>query len=77
MRRLNTILSLSFSKSYSDGGTGLTRKAITKHFYLELNRVYFIRLRQILRSLSHNAIQLINDQKASTVVKHIEKNMTN
>ena len=51
MRRLNTILSLSFPSLIA----------------FKTNPEEFI----------HNAIQLINDQKASTVVKHIEYDKLN
>lgn len=64
------------SRSYSDGGTGLTRKAIA-NILSRIEPSVFHSFKTNPEEFIHNAIQLINDQKASTVVKHIEYDKLN
>ena len=64
------------SKSYSDGGTGLTRKAIAS-ILSRIEPIVFSLFKINPEEFIHNAIQLINDQKASTVVEHIEYDQLN
>lgn len=64
------------SRSYSDGGTGLTRKAIAS-ILSRIEPSVFHSFKTNPEEFIHNAIQLINDQKASTVVKHIEYDKLN
>ena len=64
------------AKSQSDGGTSLTRKAIAE-ILGRLNPDVFAQFKTNPEEFIHNAIQLINGQKASTVVEHIEYNKMN
>ena len=64
------------AKSQSDGGTSLTRKAIAE-ILGRLNPDIFAQFKTNPEEFIHNAIQLINGQKASTVVEHIEYNKMN
>ena len=64
------------AKSQNDGGTSLTRKAIAE-ILGRLNPDIFAQFKTNPEEFIHNAIQLINGQKASTVVEHIEYNKMN
>lgn len=64
------------SKSQNDGGTSLTRKAIAK-ILSEIDPAVFDKFKINPEEFIHNAIQLINEQKASTVVEHIEYDKLN
>ncbi len=64
------------AKSQSDGGTSLTRKAVAE-ILGRLNPDVFAQFKTNPEEFIHNAIQLINGQKASTVVEHIEYNKMN
>ena len=64
------------SKSQNDGGTSLTRKAITK-ILAGIEPATFDKFKTNPEEFIHNAIQLINEQKASTVVEHIEYDKLN
>ena len=64
------------SKSQNDGGTSLTRKAIAK-ILSEIDPAVFNKFKINPEEFIHNAIQLINEQKASTVVEHIEYDKLN
>ena len=61
------------SKSQSDGGTSLTRRAIAE-ILSRIEPEVFNKFKTNPEEFIHNAIQLINEQKASTVVEHIEYN---
>ena len=61
------------SKSQSDGGTSLTRRAIAE-ILSKIESGVFDKFKTNPEEFIHNAIQLINEQKASTVVEHIEYN---
>lgn len=64
------------SKSQNDGGTSLTRKAIADVLTgIEPSVFNFFKTNP--EEFIHNAIQLINEQKASTVVEHIEYDKLN
>ena len=64
------------SKSQSEGGTSLTRKAIAE-ILTKINPEVFAKFKTNPEEFIHNAIQLINEQKASTVVEHIEYDKMN
>ena len=64
------------SKSQNDGGTSLTRKAIAK-ILSEIEPGIFDKFKTNPEEFIHNAIQLINEQKASTVIEHIEYDKLN
>ena len=64
------------SKSQNDGGTSLTRKAIAK-ILSEIDPAVFNKFKINPEEFIHNAIQLINEQKASTVVEHIQYDKLN
>jgi type III restriction enzyme len=64
------------SKSQNDSGTSLTRKAITK-ILAGIEPATFDKFKTNPEEFIHNAIQLINEQKASTVVEHIEYDKLN
>ena len=65
-----------FAESQNDGGTSLTRQAIAKIFS-GIEPATFDKFKTNPEEFIHNAIQLINEQKASTVVEHIEYNKLN
>lgn len=64
------------SKSQNDGGTSLTRKAIAD-ILTGIEPGVFDLFKTNPEEFIHNAIQLINEQKASTVVEHIEYDRLN
>lgn len=64
------------SKSHDDGGTSLTRKTIA-NILSRIEPSVFSLFKTNPEEFIHNAIQLINDQKASTVVEHIEYDQLN
>lgn len=64
------------SKSQNDGGTSLTRKAIAE-ILSGIEPAVFDKFKTNPEEFIHNAIQLINEQKASTVVEHIEYDKLN
>lgn len=64
------------SKSHDDGGTSLTRKTIA-NILSRIEPIVFSLFKINPEEFIHNAIQLINDQKASTVVEHIEYDQLN
>lgn len=64
------------SKSQNDGGTSLTRKAIAE-ILSGIEPTVFDKFKTNPEEFIHNAIQLINEQKASTVVEHIEYDKLN
>lgn len=64
------------SKSQNDGGTSLTRKAIAE-ILTGIEPSVFNLFKTNPEEFIHNAIQLINEQKASTVVEHIEYDKLN
>ena len=64
------------SKSQNDGGTSLTRKAIAE-ILAGIEPATFDKFKTNPEEFIHNAIQLINEQKASTVVEHIEYDKLN
>ncbi len=64
------------SKSQNDGGTSLTRGAIAK-ILTGIEPGTFDKFKTNPEEFIHNAIQLINEQKASTVVEHIEYDKLN
>ena len=64
------------SKSQNDGGTSLTRKAIAE-ILSGIEPGIFDKFKTNPEEFIHNAIQLINEQKASTVVEHIEYDKLN
>lgn len=64
------------SKSHDDGGTSLTRKTIA-NILSRIEPTVFSSFKTNPEEFIHNAIQLINDQKASTVVEHIEYDQLN
>lgn len=64
------------SKSQNDGGTSLTRKAIAD-ILTGIESSVFDLFKTNPEEFIHNAIQLINEQKASTVVEHIEYDRLN
>lgn len=64
------------SKSQNDGGTSLTRKAIAE-ILSGIEPAIFDKFKTNPEEFIHNAIQLINEQKASIVVEHIEYNKLN
>lgn len=64
------------SKSQNDGGTSLTRRAIAK-ILSGIEPATFAMFKTNPEEFIHNAIQLINEQKASIVVEHIEYDTLN
>lgn len=64
------------SKSQNDGGTSLTRKAIAE-ILTGIEPSVFNLFKTNPEEFIHNAIQLINEQKASTIVEHIEYDKLN
>lgn len=64
------------SKSQNDGGTSLTRKAIAE-ILAGIEPATFDKFKTNPEEFIHNAIQLVNEQKASTVVEHIEYDKLN
>lgn len=64
------------SKSQNDGGTSLTRKAIAK-ILSEIDPAVFDKFKINPEEFIYNAIQLINEQKASTVIEHIQYDKLN
>lgn len=64
------------SKSQNDGGTSLTRKAIAE-ILTGIEPSVFNLFKTNPEEFIHNATQLINEQKASTVVEHIEYDKLN
>lgn len=64
------------SKSQSDGGTSLTRKAIAE-IMGRINPDVFALFKANPDEFIHNAIKLINGQKASTIVEHISYDKLN
>lgn len=64
------------SKSQNDGGTSLTRKAIAD-ILTGIEPSIFNLFKTNPEEFIHNAIQLINEQKASIVVEHIEYDKLN
>ena len=64
------------SKSQSEGGTSLTRKAVAE-ILTKIRPEVFAKFKTNPEEFIHNAIQLINEQKASTVVEHIEYDKMN
>lgn len=64
------------SKSQNDGGTSLTRKAIAE-ILSGIEPAIFDKFKTNPEEFIHNAIQLINEQKASIVVEHIEYDKLN
>ena len=64
------------SKSQNDGGTSLTRKAIAD-ILTGIEPSVFSMFKTNPEEFIHNAIQLINEQKASIVVEHIEYDKLN
>ena len=64
------------SKSQNDGGTSLTRKAIAT-ILMGIEPSVFNLFKTNPEEFIHNAIQLINEQKASVVIEHIEYDKLN
>lgn len=64
------------SKSRNDGGTSLTRKAVAD-ILTGIEPGVFDLFKTNPEEFIHNAIQLINEQKASTIVEHIEYDRLN
>ena len=64
------------SKSQNDGGTSLTRKAVFE-ILSGIEAATFDKFKTNPEEFIYNAIQLINEQKASTVVEHIEYDKLN
>ncbi len=64
------------SKSQNDGGTSLTRKTVSE-ILSGIEAATFEKFRTNPEEFIHNAIQLINEQKASTVVEHIQYDKLN
>lgn len=64
------------SKSQSDGGTSLTRKAVAE-IMGRINPDVFALFKANPDEFIHNAIKLINGQKASTIVEHISYDKLN
>lgn len=64
------------AKSQNDGGTSLTRKVISE-ILSKVEPGIFEMFKANPEEFIHNAIQLINEQKASTVVEHIEYDKLN
>lgn len=61
------------AKSQNDGGTSLTRRAIAD-ILTRIEPSVFDMFKTNPEEFIHNAIQLINEQKATTVIEHIEYN---
>lgn len=64
------------SKSQNDGGTSLTRKTVSE-ILSGIEAATFEKFKTNPEEFIHNAIQLINEQKASTVVEHIQYDKLN
>ena len=64
------------SKSQNDGGTSLTRKTVSE-ILSGIEAATFEKFKTNPEEFIHNAIQLINAQKASTVVEHIQYDKLN
>jgi len=64
------------SKSQNDGGTSLTRETIAK-IMADINPGIFDKFKTNPEEFIHNAIELINGEKASIVVEHIEYDKLN
>lgn len=64
------------SKSQNDGGTSLTRRTVAK-ILMGIEPRVFNMFKTNPEEFIHNAIQLINEQKAMTVVEHIEYDKLN
>ena len=64
------------SKSQNDGGTSLTRETIAE-ILSGIESIVFDKFKTNPEEFIHNAIQLINEQKASIVVEHIEYDKLN
>lgn len=64
------------AKSQNDGGTSLTRKAIAE-ILSGIESGVFDMFKTNPEEFIHNAIKLINEQKASTVVEHIQYDRLN
>lgn len=64
------------SKSQNDGGTSLTRKTVSE-ILSGIGAATFDKFKINPEEFIHNAIQLINEQKASTVVEHIQYDKLN
>lgn len=64
------------SKSQNDGGTSLTRKAVFE-ILSGIEAATFDKFKANPEEFIYNAIQLINEQKASTVIEHIQYDKLN
>lgn len=64
------------SKSQNDGGTSLTRKTVSE-ILSGIEAATFEKFKTNPEEFIHNAIQLINEQKASTVIEHIQYDKLN
>ena len=64
------------SKSQNDGGTSLTRKTVSE-ILSGIETATFEKFKTNPEEFIHNAIQLINEQKASTVIEHIQYDKLN
>ena len=64
------------SKLQNDGGTSLTRKTVSE-ILSGIEAATFEKFKTNPEEFIHNAIQLINEQKASTVVEHIQYDKLN
>ena len=64
------------SKSQNDGGTSLTRKTVSE-ILSGIEAAAFEKFKTNPEEFIHNAIQLINEQKASTVIEHIQYDKLN
>lgn len=64
------------SKSQNDGGTSLTRKTVSE-ILSGIEAVTFEKFKTNPEKFIHNTIQLINEQKASTVIDHIQYDKLN
>ena len=64
------------SKSQNDGGTSLTRKTVSE-ILSGIEAATFAKFKMNPEEFIYNAIQLINEQKASTVIEHIQYDKLN
>lgn len=64
------------SKSQNDGGTSLTRKTVSE-ILSGIEAATFEKFKTNPEEFIHNTIQLINEQKASTVIEHIQYDKLN
>lgn len=64
------------SKSQNDGGTSLTRKTVSE-ILSGIEAATFDKFKTNPEEFIHNAIQLINEQKDSTVIEHIQYDKLN